>query len=236
MKSIFSITILSLLFMGATGQVYEKDTFATNNGNLEITFIGHGTLMMTYNNKVIYFDPTSMFCDFSKMPKADLILITHEHPDHLDSKAIDQVLKDNTSIILTATCAKSLGKGDIMANGDVKNVPGITITAVPAYNIEKAFHPKGRGNGYVLQFGDKKVYVAGDTENISEFAQLKNIDIAFLPMNLPYTMTPAMVAEAARVIKPKILYPYHFGETKTDELLNLLKNDKSIEVRIRKLQ
>jgi L-ascorbate metabolism protein UlaG (beta-lactamase superfamily) len=228
--------LTSSFFLGVTGQDYEKDKFATDKGDLEITFIGHGTLMMTFNNKVIYIDPTGMFGDFSKMPKADLILITHEHGDHLDPKAIDQVLKDNTSIILTATCAKSLGKGDVMANGDVKDILGITITAVPAYNIGKAFHPKGNGNGYVLQFGNKKVYVAGDTENIPEMAQLKNVDIAFLPMNLPYTMTPAQVAEAARVIQPKILYPYHFGETKTDELLTLMKDDKNIVVRIRKLQ
>jgi L-ascorbate metabolism protein UlaG (beta-lactamase superfamily) len=236
MKSILSIMTLTLLFAGVSAQEYEKDKFTTDKGELEITFIGHGTLMMTFNNKVIYIDPVSMFGDFSKMPKADLILITHEHPDHLDSKTIELLTKENTSVILTEVCAKSLGKGDIMANGDVKDLPGITVTAVPAYNPGKAFHPKGNGNGYVLQFGNKKVYVAGDTEYIPEMAELKNIDIAFLPMNLPYTMSPEQVAEAAKVIRPKILYPYHFGETNTDELLALLKDEKNIEVRIRKLK
>jgi L-ascorbate metabolism protein UlaG (beta-lactamase superfamily) len=227
--------LATFFIMGASGQGYEKDKFTTNKGELEITFIGHGTLMMIFDNKVIYIDPTNMFGDFSTMPKADLILITHEHGDHMDSKAVSQIKKDNSVIILTAACAKALGLGEIMANGDNKTVSGINITAVPAYNIDKPFHPKGNGNGYILQFGDKKVYVAGDTENIPEMAQLKNIDIAFLPMNLPYTMTPEMVAQAARVFKPRILYPYHFGETKTDELISLLGNDKDIEVRIRKL-
>lgn len=235
MKPILLIMTLILVSFGMYGQGFEKDKFTTDKGELEITFIGHGTLMMNFNNKVIYFDPVSMVADFSKMPKADLILITHEHSDHLDSKSIDQLTKSNTTIILTAACAKVLGKGDVMANGETKDVSGISIAAVPAYNIDKAFHPKGNGNGYVIGFGNKKVYVAGDTDNVPEMAQLKNIDIAFLPMNMPYTMTPAMVAEAAREISPKVLYPYHFGETKTDELLTLLKNDKNIEVRIKKL-
>ncbi|MFC2080391.1 MBL fold metallo-hydrolase, partial [Bacteroidota bacterium] len=140
-----------------------------------------------------------------------------------------------TVIILTAACENKLGMGEVMANGDSKSVLGIRIDAVPAYNIDKGFHPKGKGNGYVLQFDNLKVYVAGDTENITEMARLEAIDIAFLPMNLPYTMTPAQVAEAARVIRPKILYPYHFGKTNTDELLELLNDENDIEVRIRKL-
>ena len=236
MKSLLLLLIALLASIEIPAQNFGKDEFETNNGKLVITFIGHGSLMMTFDNKVIYIDPTNMFGDYTKMPKADLILVTHEHGDHLDSKAIEQVWKDNTALVLTAVCAKNLGKGDIMSNGDTRTILGITISAVPAYNLSKPFHPRGTGNGYVLQFGNKKVYVAGDTENIPEMANLKNIDIAFLPMNLPYTMTPAMVAEAARVFKPRILYPYHFGETNTDELVNLLKNEKDIEVRIRKLK
>ncbi|MFN8239715.1 MAG: MBL fold metallo-hydrolase [Bacteroidales bacterium] len=235
MKSIIMSVLMTIAFINLSGQTFEKDKFNTSKGDLEITFIGHGSLMMTYNKMVIYIDPTNMFADYSEMPKADLVLVTHEHGDHLDSKAIEQVWKENTALVLTSTCAKKLGKGEIMSNGDTRTIAGITITAVPAYNLTKAFHPRGTGNGYVIQFGDKKVYVAGDTENIPEMADLKNIDIAFLPMNLPYTMTPAMVAEAAKVFRPKILYPYHFGDTKTEELVNLLKDEKGIEVRIRKL-
>jgi len=130
----------------------------------------------------------------------------------------------------------------VMNNGDVKESLGIKIEAVPAYNIVNVrgpglpFHPKGDGNGYVLTFGDKRVYVAGDTENIPEMAGLKNIDVAFLPMNLPYTMTPEMVAEAAKVVRPKVLYPYHFGNTDTGNLVALLKDEKGIEIRIRNMK
>lgn len=128
-----------------------------------------------------------------------------------------------------------------MKNGDSGTFAGIKIKAVPAYNIEhkrsdgNAYHPKGNGNGYVLHFADIKVYIAGDTENIPEMAELKNIDVAFLPMNLPYTMTPEMVVSAIQLFHPKILYPYHFGTTDTNLLLELMKGDKKTEVRIRKL-
>ena len=125
-----------------------------------------------------------------------------------------------------------------MANGESRTVQGIKIEAVPAYNIVNArpFHPKGVGNGYVLTLGDTRVYIAGDTENTPEMKALKNIDIAFLPMNLPYTMTPEMVADAAKAFKPKVLYPYHYGDTDTQKLVDLLKGEKGIEVRIRNLR
>jgi L-ascorbate metabolism protein UlaG (beta-lactamase superfamily) len=129
-----------------------------------------------------------------------------------------------------------------MKNGDTRSSGNITIEAVPAYNIingpnaNQVFHPKGQGNGYILTTGDKRIYIAGDTENTPEMKALKGIDIAFLPMNLPYTMTPEMVADAVRAFKPKILYPYHYGDTDTQQLLDLLKNDKSTEVLIRKMK
>ena len=129
-----------------------------------------------------------------------------------------------------------------MKNGDVKTVKGIEVKAVPAYNIVhkrangEPFHPKGVGNGYVVTFGDKKIYIAGDTENIPEMKELSGIDCAFLPMNVPYTMTPKMVAEAVKMFNPKILYPYHFGNTDVNELVELLKDKKDCEVRIRKMQ
>ncbi len=221
---------------------FETDTIATAQGDLSITCIGHGTLMFQYQGKVVHVDPVSRYADYSKMPKADLILVTHEHGDHLDKKAIDQVSKPDTKLVLTETCAKQIGKGSVMNNGDVKTLEGIKIEAVPAYNIVhtrgpgKPFHPRGVGNGYVLSFADQRVYVAGDTEDVPEMAQLKDIDIAFLPMNLPYTMTPEMVAHAVRLCQPKIVYPYHFGDTDTSKLVKLLEDMKGVEVRLRKLQ
>jgi L-ascorbate metabolism protein UlaG (beta-lactamase superfamily) len=215
---------------------FEEDIIKTNAGDLKITCIGHGTLMFTFDGKIIHIDPVSREADYSKMPKADLILITHEHGDHLDPQAIKILQKEGTQLILTETCAGRVSDGIIMQNGDDKTIMGLKIEAVPAYNMEKSFHPKGNGNGYIITFGDKRVYVAGDTENTPEMKQLKEIDIAFLPMNLPYTMTPEMVADAAKAFKPKILYPYHFGQTDTSLLVDLLKNEKDIEVRIRKME
>ncbi|MFQ6042476.1 MAG: MBL fold metallo-hydrolase [Candidatus Poribacteria bacterium] len=223
-------------------KMFEEDIIKTSDGELKITFIGHGTLMFTFDGKIIHIDPVSREADYNKMPKADLILITHEHGDHLDRKAIKILRKEKTEIVLTEICAKEVKGGIVMKNGDVKKVLGLKIEAVPAYNIVhqrgagRPFHPKGDGNGYVITFGDKRVYVAGDTENTPEVKKLKEIDIAFLPMNLPYTMTPEMVADAAKAFKPKVLYPYHFGDTDTSELVKLLQDEKEIEVRIRDMK
>ena len=220
----------------------EEDIIKTSDGELNITFIGHGTLMFAFGGKIIHLDAVSREADYTKMPKAELILVTHEHGDHLDPKAIKVIRKEKTEMVLTKICAKEVKGGIVMKNGDVNTVLGLKIEAVAAYNIihkrdnGRPFHPKGAGNGYVITFGDKRVYVAGDTENTPEMKKLKDIDIAFLPMNLPYTMTPQMVADAAKALKPKILYPYHFGNTDTSELVKLLKDEKEIEVRIRALK
>jgi L-ascorbate metabolism protein UlaG (beta-lactamase superfamily) len=221
---------------------FETDIFKTLAGDLKITFIGHGSLMFNFGGKVIHVDPFSNVADYNSLPKAHLILLTHEHMDHLDLKALNAVRAEKTMVVLTETCAKQVQGGVVMLNGDVKTVEGLKIEAVPAYNIVhkrdtgQPFHPKGVGNGYIITFGDKRVYVAGDTENIPEMKDLKNIDIAFLPMNLPYTMTPEMVADAAKAFKPKVLYPYHFGETDTLKVGSLLKGTPGIEVRIRKMK
>ncbi len=215
---------------------YETDVLKTSSGDLKITLIGHGTLMFEFAGKVVHVDPVSMYADYSSLPKANLILVTHEHGDHLDAKAIQALSTPDTAIIVNAGSAKALPNAAVMKNGDAKTVAGINIEAVPAYNPEKQFHPKGNGNGYVLTFGDKRVYVAGDTENVPEIKTLKNIDVAFLPMNLPFTMTPEQVADLAKSIRPKVLYPYHYGNTDPNQLVNLLKDEKGIEVRIRNLK
>jgi len=220
---------------------FEEDVIKTDAGDLKITFIGHGTLMFGYHDKVIHVDPVGREADYAKMPKADLILITHEHGDHLDPQAIDLLRKEQTKLLVTKACAEKVAGGTVMKNGDVLTVHGFKIEAVPAYNIVhkrpdgQPFHPQGSGNGYVVNFDKTRLYVAGDTENIPEMKQLKNIDVAFLPMNLPYTMTPEMVADAAQAFTPKVLYPYHYGQTDPNALVNLLKDSK-IEVRIRKLK
>ncbi len=220
---------------------FEVDTIHTSGGDLEMTFIGHGTLMFRYGGRVIHVDPWGRLADYSTLPKADLVLITHEHQDHLDPKAVAAIRTDSTVVVLTGRCAKEIDGGIVMKNGDVKTIDGLRIEAVPAYNLVhkrdngEAFHPKGAGNGYVITFGDKRVYVAGDTENTPEMKALKHIDVAFLPMNLPYTMTPEMVADAAQAFMPKVLYPYHFGSTDTRRLLDLMKGVKGVEVRIRRM-
>jgi L-ascorbate metabolism protein UlaG (beta-lactamase superfamily) len=236
------ILLIGFFSLALTDMDFESDTFQTSHGDLKITFIGHGTLMMTFNGKIFHIDPVSRYADYSKMPKADLILITHEHGDHLDPSAMQKIEHDKTEIILTEKCFERLNNGTVMKNGQKMEKLGIKIEAVPAYNIKNMrsagnpFHPKGAGNGYVLTFGDLRVYVAGDTENTPEMKALENIDIAFLPMNLPYTMDPEMVADAAKAFAPKVLYPYHFGNTDTNDLIELMKDFTHIEVRIRKLQ
>jgi len=231
-----------MAFDAAAQGNFQTDILKTSQGDLEITFIGHGSLMFTFNGKVIHVDPFSKLAEYSKLPKADMLLITHEHRDHLDLKAMEAVRTDKTVLLLTKTCAAKLKGGIIMENGDTETVGGLKIEAVPAYNLVHMrsegipFHPKGIGNGYVITFGDKRVYVAGDTENIPEMKKLERIDCAFLPMNLPYTMNPEMVADAAKAFKPKILYPYHYGDTDTSNLEQLIKNTQDVEIRIRMMK
>lgn len=233
---------MSIETTGFAGNTFETDVVKTADGDLEITFIGHGTLMFTFGGKIIHVDPFSRLADYSKLPQADMIFLTHEHSDHLDLKALENLRTEKTKIILTANCAQQVKGGIVMQNGDVKTVDGLKIEAVAAYNLvhmrseEVPYHPKGNGNGYVITFGDKKIYVAGDTENIPEMKQLRDIDYAFLPMNLPYTMTPEMVADAAKAFKPGVLYPYHYGKTDPTKLLELMKDTPEVEIRIRKME
>jgi L-ascorbate metabolism protein UlaG (beta-lactamase superfamily) len=220
----------------------ETDIHSTSAGDLSISFLGHGSLLMFFNGMNIYVDVFGEVADYSKLPKADIVLFTHEHSDHLDPKALAAVRTDETILVHTKACSKEITGGVEMRNGAVLMVEGILVEAVPAYNLihtrkdGQLFHPKGIGNGYILNFGDTRVYIAGDTENIPEMKELQDIAIAFLPMNLPYTMTPEMVAEVANAFRPRILYPYHYGNTDVTKLEKLLmKGEKEIELRIRNM-
>lgn len=218
------------------------DRIATSAGPLDLTFLGHGTLMLIFKDTVLHVDPYGKVADYAALPRADLVLLTHDHADHLDQAALALVRTPVTDIVLPPVCADRVQGGLILKNGETRTVRGITVTAVPAYNLVhhrdngEPFHPRGAGNGYLLDFGDTRLYVAGDTENIPEMAALKDVDIAFLPMNLPYTMTPEMVADAARAFRPRILYPYHYGDTDPQRLVELLRDQPDIEVRIRPMR
>jgi len=213
----------------------------TSHGDLTIQPINHSALRFAFKGKQYYVDPAGE-ADWDKMPKADVILITHEHGDHLSAKVINQIRKDGpspaegTQIFANASTVKKAGVGQTIEIGRKKQVLDITVEAVPAYNLTADrlnYHPKDRkDNGYVLAFGDTRVYVAGDTEATPEMKDLRDIAIAFLPINLPYTMTPKEAAEAAKVFKPKILYPYHQGKSDPAEVKKLLADEKSIEVRV----
>jgi L-ascorbate metabolism protein UlaG (beta-lactamase superfamily) len=220
---------------------FESDVFETSGGELKITFIGHGSILFTFGGRAIHVDPDSRLADYAKLPKADIVLITHEHGDHCDPKALQAIATEKTILVTNEGCASGMKNRLVMHNGEARTVEGLPIRAVPAYNLVHMrsegvpFHPKGAGNGYIVDFAGRKVYVAGDTENIPEMKALEGIDVAFLPMNLPYTMTPEMVAAAARSFNPKILYPYHFGDTDPSTVARLLKGS-NIEVRIRRMK
>jgi L-ascorbate metabolism protein UlaG (beta-lactamase superfamily) len=226
------------ILAGAEGR--ESDSFETGSGQLRATFLGHASLVFEFGGKRIYIDPVRQYGDFSKFPKADLILVTHEHGDHLDAAVIAALTKPGTRVILPEASRKKLGSGEALDWGDSVEAAGLSVKAVAACNSSPGrgqYHPRERkDNGYVLSAGSLRIYVAGDTEPIPEMGKLGSIDIAFLPMNLPYTMTSEQVAEAALAIKPRILYPYHFGNTDTGVIAKLLAHAPGIELRLRKLQ
>ena len=207
----------------------------TSQGDLTIQPINHSAIRLKFMGKQYYVDPAGEAA-WDKMPKADAIFITHEHGDHLNSRMIDLIKKDGTVIYANAASVKKAGFGQAIEVGEKKQALDITVEAVPAYNLSpdrQKYHPKDRkDNGYILKFGDKRVYVAGDTEGTPEMKALKHIAIAFLPINLPYTMEPKDAAEAARAFKPKVLYPYHQGESDPAEVKKLLADVKGIEVRV----
>jgi L-ascorbate metabolism protein UlaG (beta-lactamase superfamily) len=237
--SMFSIAAMAATALAAqtTSAPAERNVAVekTSEGNLTAQPINHSAIRFAFKDKQYYVDPAGE-ADWDKMPKADVILITHEHGDHLSPRVIDQIKKDGTLIFANASSVKKAGFGEALEVGQSKKVLDITVEAVAAYNLDPErlkYHPKDRkDNGYVLTFGDKRVYVAGDTEGTPEMKALKDIAIAFLPINLPYTMPPKEAAEAAKAFKPKILYPYHQGKSDPAEVKKLLADEKAIEVRV----
>ena len=184
-------------------------------GQVEITPITHGSLVLTWQNKTIYVDPWSQG-NYENIPQADLILITDIHADHMDPEQIAKVRKSGTRIIAPAAVQKTLTDAQILNNGETTEVIGIQIEATPMYNLQRGpqpgqlYHTKGRGNGYILSFGNQRVYLSGDTECIPEMKRLRDIDVAFVSMNLPYTMPPEEAAGCVNAFKPKVVYPYHY--------------------------
>ncbi len=170
------------------------------------------------------------------MPKADYLFVTHEHGDHFDKEAIKLLSGEATRFVTNQRCADMYGSGEVMANGDKLQIAeGFTVEAVPAYNTTEGrtqFHPKGRDNGYILTIDGLRIYIAGDTEDIPEMSAIKDIDIAFLPCNQPYTMTTEQLIKAAKTVKPKVLFPYHYGQTDVSGVPSALQAD-GIDVRIR---
>lgn len=242
MRRLALVAALAIVAAAAHAQGLEKDVIPTSAGEVSVTFVGHGTLIFGYGGKAIHVDPFGKLADYATLPKADLVLITHAHGDHLDPGALAAIRRPDTPVVVAPDCEGKVEGAVVLQNGERKTLAGIEVAAVPAYNLVHVrpdgmpYHPRGRGNGYVLTFGDTRIYVAGDTENVPEMKALERLAVAFLPMNLPYTMTPEMVADAARAVRPRVLYPYHFGDTDTARLLALLKDEKGVEVRIRRMK
>jgi len=238
---IFVISIvagLALLSCRADAQAPAPAPFTveTNAGPLVVRPLNHASVLFTFGGKNVYVDPSGN-TNYAELPKADLILVTHEHGDHRNAGVINTLRKAGITLITNGASANGLEGAQTMANGDTREAAGVKIEAVPAYNLTRGpsegqlYHPRGRDNGYVLTFGDKRVYLAGDTEGVPEMANLKNIDIAFLPCNLPYTMPPTETAAAAKLFNPRELIPYHQGRSNPQEIADLLK-DTPIRVRV----
>jgi L-ascorbate metabolism protein UlaG (beta-lactamase superfamily)/rhodanese-related sulfurtransferase len=231
--------ILAWQKAGMSTTTVETDIFTTKSGKL-VAFhtLLHSSIRIEYDGREIEIDPCSNLrghtVDYTAIPKADIILVTHEHFDHYDTVALRQLTSEKTQLVMNKRCVEIYGDGSAMANGDkLQLADDITLEAVPAYNTTGGhlqFHPKGRDNGFVLDIDGLRIYIAGDTEDNPEMAALKDIDVAFLPVNQPYTMTPEQCIAAAKVIAPKVLIPYHSGRT---DLSGIPAALPGIDVRVR---
>ena len=217
------------------------DRIPTDKGNLVVHPLNHATFVMGWDGKTVYVDPVGGASRFEGLARPDVILITDIHGDHLNAETVEAVRTERTVIIAPAAVAEKLpaaarAKTKVLANGKKITVVGIEVEAIPMYNLTRErlrFHSKGRGNGYVLTVGGKRVYISGDTEDIPEMRKLEKIDVAFVCMNLPYTMTVQQAADAVRAFKPKVMYPYHHRGSDVAEFKRLVNRQPGIDVRIR---
>ncbi|SIT75275.1 MBL fold metallo-hydrolase [Pontibacter indicus] len=244
-----SILMLAGLLLVLTAQAQQKnniDRIETQKGPLTIQPVLHGTLAFTWNGKTIYVDPYGGAEVFKGIAAPDLILITDIHPDHLDLKTLEGIKTDKATFVVPQAVADKMPENlkkrvVVLGNNDHIEQQGISIAALPMYNLpetEDSRHPKGRGNGYVLKFADKTVYLSGDTEDIPEMRALRNVDVAFVCMNLPYTMDIDQAASAVLEFKPAIVYPYHYrGQEGLSDVeafkRKVNEGDQNIEVRLR---
>jgi L-ascorbate metabolism protein UlaG (beta-lactamase superfamily) len=216
---------------------FAADTLATSAGEVTITPVKHGTVLLNVAGKSWYVDPWSQ-ADLSNLPKADVILITDVHGDHMDPAAIATLSKPSTVVVAPKAVAATVTAAKVLSNGESMVLEGVKIDAIPMYNLErgpepgKLFHDKGRGNGYVLNIGGKRIYFSGDTEAVAEMRALEDIDVAFVCMNLPYTMPPDEAAAGVKAFQPKIVYPYHYRGSDLSLFESALKGE-AIEVRLR---
>ncbi|MBU6403028.1 MAG: MBL fold metallo-hydrolase [Verrucomicrobia bacterium] len=225
----------------AAGAELNGDAIPTSQGDLIIHPINHATFAMAWNTNTIYVDPVGGAQRFAGLPRPNLILVTDIHGDHLNPETLAAVAGPTTRIVAPAAVAEKLpdplrAQTTVLANGQTRSLLDITIQAIPMYNLTAdrlRFHTKGRGNGYVLTLGGARVYISGDTEDIPEMRTLKNIDVAFLCMNLPYTMDVQQAAAAVRAFRPKIVYPYHYRGSDLQKFKRLVGDDAGVQVRLR---
>ncbi|MGE0929868.1 MBL fold metallo-hydrolase [Peijinzhouia sedimentorum] len=218
------LTLLLILTVSLAASSQNRDTpdqYATDNGNLIVHPITHGTFAMEWNGSSIYVDPYGGKAGFTGLNAADLVLITDIHGDHLDKNTLAELELSKATLIVPQAVMDMLpdnlkAQARVIGNGEKTDLMNISITAIPMYNLPadaETRHPKGRGNGYVLSMGGKRIYISGDTEDIPEMRSLPNIDIAFVCMNLPYTMSIDQASSAVNEFKPKVIYPYHYRGT-----------------------
>ena len=227
---LFVMSILSALFGCGKQPKYPTDTITTRDGQeLTFHFFAHASLAIEYAGKWIYVDPVVAHADYSRLPKADVVVVTHHHYDHLDRQAVDELTTRTSEVVCDRTSAETFEMNcHTMRPGSVAvPVEGVHIEAVAAYNTSEGhtqFHPREREDcGYILTLGGTRIYIAGDTELTSEMKALKSIDVAFLPVNQPYTMTIEQASEAVKALSPAVFYPYHYGQVEEKTDLDALK-------------